>query len=109
MAYDEQLAERVRQRLAGREGVVEKKMFGGLAFMVHGHMACGVVGGELMFRIGPEAYEAALAEPHAREMDFTRRPLKGMVYVAPEGFADTAGLDAWLRRALDFIASLPPK
>ena len=109
MAYDTQLAERVRQRLAGHRDVVEKKMFGGLAFMVRGHMACGVIGDELMFRVGPEAYATALDEPHAREMDFTRRPLKGMVYVAPAGFADTAGLDAWLRRALDFVASLPPK
>ena len=108
------MAERVRERLGQRDEVldsqiVEKNMFGGLAFMVRGHMACGVVGEELMVRVGPDAYEEALAETHAREMDFTGKPLRGMVYISAEGMADDDALDAWVGRALAFVLSLPPK
>jgi len=114
MAYDEGIAERIRERLAQREDVldsqiVEKKMFGGLAFMVRGHMACGVVGDELMVRVGPERYEQTLAEEHARVMDFTGKPLRGLVYVEAEGIASDEDLDAWVGRALSFVLSLPPK
>ena len=79
MAYAEELADRVRKALAGIDGISERRMFGGLAFMVAGNMCCGIVGEELMVRVGPEAYARALSRPHARAMDFTGRPLKGMV------------------------------
>lgn len=109
MAYDEGVAQRLREAFADRDDTLEKKMFGGLAFLVGGHMACGVVGEELMVRVGPEQYEAALALPHAREMDFTKRPMRGFVYVAPDGFDDDADLTAWIDRSLRFVLSLPTK
>lgn len=110
MAYDEGLAQRIRETLGaadGLGGVVEKKMFGGLAFMVRGHMSCGVSGDELMVRVGPDAYEEALAQPHARQMDFTGKPLKGFVYVAAEGFESDEDLAAWVDRSVRFALSLP--
>ncbi|SDD92604.1 MULTISPECIES: TfoX/Sxy family protein [Kordiimonas] len=109
MAYDEQLAGRVRHVLDGLPEVVEKKMFGGLCFMVAGHMCCGIVDTRLMARVGPEAYEDALKDPHARPMDFTGKPMKGMIYVQPDGTADTTALEAWVNRCLSFSLSLPPK
>ena len=109
MAFDEGQAARIRSLLSGEPGVEEKRMFGGLCFLVDGHMACGLVRDELMVRVGPEAYEAALAEPHAREMDFTGRPLRGMVYVAAEGIAGNASLHAWIRRGVAFARRQPPK
>lgn len=109
MAYDEGVAQRLREALADRPDVVEKKMFGGIAFMVAGHMCCGIVGEELMARVGPDQYDAALKEPHAREMDFTGRPLKGFIYVGVEGFASDADLETWIARCGQFVRSLPPK
>jgi TfoX/Sxy family transcriptional regulator of competence genes len=109
MAYDEGLAQRVRETLATRGGMTEKKMFGGLCFLLRGNMVCGIVGDELMVRTGPDGHAAALAEPHAREMDFTGRALKGFVYVDPQGIEDDDALNAWVRRGADFAASLPPK
>lgn len=109
MAYDEALAERVRARLQTRPDFSERKMFGGLCFMLGGNMCCGVVDSELMVRVGPDAHEDALALPHARLMDFTGRPLKGMVYVGAEGIASDAGLDDWIGRGVAFAGSLPPK
>lgn len=109
MAFDEKLAARIRTALAGESGVVEKKMFGGLAFLFGGHMACGIVGEDLMVRVGPDGHERALAEPHARPMDFTGKPLKGMVYVAPEGVSTAKALRAWIDRALEHARTLPPK
>lgn len=109
MAYDEGLAERVRGLLTDVPGVTEKRMFGGLAFMVQGNMACGVVGGELMVRVGPAAYREALARPHARVMDFTGRPLQGMVYVGVRGVATDHDLAGWVERGASFAASLPAK
>jgi TfoX/Sxy family transcriptional regulator of competence genes len=109
MAFDERLAERVRVALAAVPGVTEKHMFGGLCFLVRGNMCCGIVGDTLMVRVGPDAYDDALARPHAREMDFTGRALRGMVYVAPEGVRAKRSLDAWVRRGSDFATSLPPK
>ena len=111
MAYEENVARRVRAALvsAGAPEVAERKMFGGLALMVNGHMCAGVLGEELMLRVGPEAYGDALAQPHSREMDFTGKPLKGFVYVAPPGFASDEDLEAWIDRGLDFVLSLPPK
>jgi TfoX/Sxy family transcriptional regulator of competence genes len=109
MAYDEQLAARIRAALAGVDGVSERKMFGGLAFLHHGNMACGVIGETLMLRLGPELGDAALDEPHTRPMDFTGRPMTGMVYVDPPGCATDAALGAWIDRALGFTTTLPPK
>ena len=109
MAYDEGVAQRVREVLLDAPSVVEKKMFGGLAFMVGGNMSCGVVGAQLMVRVGPEAYEEALAQPHARVMDFTGKPLKGMVYVGEPGLAADEDLAAWVERGVSYAKSLPPK
>ncbi len=109
MAYDEGVAQRLREYLADHPEVVERRMFGGIAFMVYGHMACGVVGDSLMLRVGPEQYSAALARPYAREMDFTGKPLSGFVYVSPAGFETDEDLAAWLRSCLDFVTTLPPK
>ena len=109
MAYDEGLAERLREVFHGRRDVTEKRMFGGLAFMMGGHMTVGIVGDTLMARVGPEQHPAALALPHVREMDFTGRPMKGFVYVAPEGFDAQDDLEAWVRRCVAFVSTLPSK
>jgi len=109
VAYDEGLGQRVREALSSRSDLIEKKMFGGLCFLLGGNMCCGIVGEELMLRVGPEAYADVLARPHAREMDFTGRSMRGMVYVASPGLADDADLDAWLQPAVTFAGSLPPK
>jgi len=109
MAYDEKLAQRIREVLERRRGIREKKMFGGLAFLVNGHMACGVQGNDLMVRVGPDDYESALRKTGARPMDFTGRPLKGMVYVGPRGHRRAASLRAWVEQGLSYVRSLPPK
>ena len=109
MAYDELLAERLRDALRRRRGVTEKRMFGGLAFMVHGNMCCGIVKDELMVRVGKDAYDDALSQKHARPMDFTGKPLKGMVYVAKKGFAKQEDLKAWVERGMKFVKTLPKK
>ncbi len=109
MAYDEGLAQRVREILEDQRGISEKEMFGGLAFLLRGNMCCGVVTGDLMVRVGPDAYEDALAQRHAREMDFTGRPLKGMVYVSSGGIEDDEDLDGWVTRGVAFAESLPAK
>jgi hypothetical protein len=109
MAFDEQLANRIRQVMSGREEFEERRMFGGIAFMVRGYMCCGLAGADLMVRVGPEAYPAALAAAHARPMDFTGRPLTGYVYVAPAGVKTAKALGAWVDRGLVFVRSLPPK
>ena len=106
MAFDPELAERVRVVLAGVEGVTEKKMFGGLTFMLGGKMCCGIVGDRLMVRVGPSASQDALAEPFAAPMDFTRRPLGEMVYVEVEGYRADGALSRWTARAVEFAASL---
>lgn len=109
MAYSERLASRVREILAEGGDVDERNMFGGLAFMVNGHMCCGITGEDLMLRLGPDRAEEALAEEHVRPMDFTGRPMKGYVYVATPGLQTEAKLRRWVRLARDFIDTLPPK
>lgn len=109
MAYDEGLAQRIREQLEEREDVREKKMFGGLAFLLGGNMCVGIVKDELMVRVGPDAWADALARPHAREMDFTGRGMKGFVYVGCEGFEDDDDLAAWVARGVAFAGSLPAK
>jgi hypothetical protein len=109
MAYDEGLAERLREQFADRADCEEKRMFGGLCFMLHGNMCCGIVGETLMARVGADAYADALAQPHASEMDFTGRSMKGFVYVAPEGFEADAALTTWVARCTAFVDTLPEK
>src|SRR5687768_1298176 len=96
MAYDEGLAERIREGLGPREGLTEKKMFGGIAFMLNGNMICGIVKDELMVRVGPDGHDAALEKSGARPMDFAGRPMRGMVYVEPAAIAKAEALGAWL-------------
>jgi TfoX/Sxy family transcriptional regulator of competence genes len=109
MPYDEKLAGRVRRLLEGRNGVSEKRMFGGLAFMLGDRMCCGVLNQDLVARIGPEAYESALDKPHVRPMDFTGRPIKGYVYVGPQATRSHGALKAWVDRSITFSSSLPKK
>ena len=109
MAYDENLAERVRTLFAGRTGAREQKMFGGLCFMLNGNMACGVSGSELVVRVGKENLDEALALPHSRPFDMTGRPMRGFVYVAADGLASDLGLEEWAQRGVSYAQSLPPK
>jgi TfoX/Sxy family transcriptional regulator of competence genes len=110
MAYDEDLANRVREQLADQDGVTEKQMFGGLAFLLDGNMAVGLSsGGELMVRLGLDGTDAALARPHTRLFDMTGRPMRGWILVAPEGVRTTRQLSAWVRRGADFARTLPAK
>lgn len=109
MAYDEALAERIRLVLADAPELVERKMFGGICFMVGGHMTCGVLGDELIARVGPDAADGALARPGVREFDFTGRPMRTIVMVAPEALAGDAELEGWIAEARSFTGGLPPK
>jgi TfoX/Sxy family transcriptional regulator of competence genes len=107
MAYDENVAQRVRDMLDGIPGVTEKKMFGGIAFMVNGNMCSGVVNRELMMRVGAEQYKEALSQPYARPMDFTGKPMKGFVYVSAKGFETDDSLKSWIERSLLYVGNLP--
>jgi|SRR5882762_9011810 len=110
MAYDEELAHRVREQLEGEGGVSEKAMFGGLAFLLRGNMAVGLSsGGELMVRVGPEGTDTALARPHARLFDMGGRPMGGWILVAPEGVKTERELAAWVSRGVQFARTLPAK
>jgi TfoX/Sxy family transcriptional regulator of competence genes len=109
MAYDEATAERVRRALAGRRDLVEKKMMGGICFMVSGSMCCGVTGSALMVRVGREAYQRMLAEPHVRPMEFAGRRPTGFVLVDPQGYRTDPALATWIQRGIDFVATLPAK
>jgi TfoX/Sxy family transcriptional regulator of competence genes len=109
VAYDETLAERVRDLLSTRPDVGERKMFGGIAFMVGGNMAVGVTGDELMVRLDPADGEKALAEDGVRVMDMTGRPMKGWILVSPDRTADEVGLAEWVEAGADYAASLPAK
>jgi TfoX/Sxy family transcriptional regulator of competence genes len=108
VAYDERLAARVRALLASRADVSERKMFGGLTFMVGGNMCCGVNREELIVRLDPGREEEALARPHARPMDLTGRRMRGFITVHPDGLTGT-NLDRWVREAVTRAESLPPK
>ena len=108
MAYDEDLAGRVRAVLPRGEAVTERRMFGGLAFMLRGHMFCGIVKDALMARLGPEAVGRALDKPHVRPMDFTGQPMKGMVFIDPAGLHGDA-LRQWVDAAAAYARGLPPK
>ena len=109
MAFDEGLAERIRDVFQDRFDVSEKKMFGGIAWMLDGNMCCGIVDDMLMARVGPEQYNEALKDPFASEMDFTGRAMKGFVYVNPEGTESDQDLQHWVTRCEKFVSALPPK
>ena len=110
MVYNEQLAGKIRTLLqARRKGFSEKKMFGGMEFMLNGSMCCGALKDDLVVRVGPERYEEALALPHARPMDFTGRKMKGFVYVDPKGWSDDAALKKWVDMGVAYASSLPKK
>lgn len=109
MAYDEGLSQRLRESLADQSGLSEKKMFGGLAFMVAGNLCVGVIGDELVARVGPAAFDESVGLPGARPFDFSGRPMSGWVMVRPEGFEDDDALQGWVGRSLAFARSLPPK
>ena len=109
MAYDEALAQRIRAALPGIPGVIEKKMFGGIAFMVDGNMACGVSKDSLMVRISPDATDSALAQPHVRVFDMTGRPMKGWVLVESAGIQADDDLKRWIEQGVAYAQSLPPK
>jgi hypothetical protein len=103
------LAQRARELLAPRPGLVEKAMFGGLAFMLQGNMCCGVLNEDLVVRVGPDAYDRALEQPGAREFDFTGRPMKGWVLVGAAGCASDGALERWIQQGVQFALSLPAK
>lgn len=109
MAYSDELACRVRDVLAERVSLDERKMFGGLAFMHRRHMFAGVLGERLVVRIGPEAGERALEHAYVTPMDFTGRPLKGYVYVGAPGLKHADDIRRWINQAVEFVESLPPK
>jgi len=110
MSFDQELAERVRAVLAAAgQAPAEKKMFGGLSFLVSGNMCCGVMGTDLLARVGPEQAGAALAEPATRPFDMGRGPSMGWVVVGPDGIATDQALTAWVDRALSYATGLPPK
>jgi len=109
MAFSESLADRVRQIFGRRRGQSEKKMFGGVGFLLNGNMCVGIWKTSLIVRVGPAAYASALAQPHVREFDITGRPMAGWVLVEAEGLDDEAALRGWIARALEFVGSLPAK
>lgn len=109
MKYDEDLAQRMRAEMERIPGFAEKKMFGGIGFLINGNMACGLNGSNLIVRVGPEDYEQALGKPFARVFDMTGRPMKGWITVAPEGYAAEKDLKSWIRQGVAFAQSLPAK
>jgi TfoX/Sxy family transcriptional regulator of competence genes len=109
MAFSESLAGRVRQRLARRKNVEEKKMFGGVGFLLNGNLLVGVWKGSLVVRLGPDRRDEALLEPHVKEFDITGRPMKGWVLVGAAGVEDDDQLSGWIQRAVNFVGKLPAK
>jgi hypothetical protein len=109
MAFNEALAERIRQRLGRRKGIEEKKMFGGIGFLLNGNMLVGVWKDSLIVRLGPDEGDAALREPDVRVFDITGRPMKGWVLIEPAGVADDEQLGGWIDRAMKFCRTLPVK
>jgi TfoX/Sxy family transcriptional regulator of competence genes len=104
MPFDENLGSRVRSVLSDRTDVVEKRMFGGLAFMVSGRMCCGIIKNDLMLRVGPRRLEELLKKPHARVMDFTGRASNNMIYVSPAGLRTDAALRTWVGKSLEWLS-----
>ena len=109
MAFDERLADRIRSSLGRRKGLTEKKMFGGIAFLLNGNMCVGVHRSELIVRLAPEDTETALTQPHTRRFDLTGRPMQGWILVAPAGMATDAKLARWVEIATKYAGALPKK
>lgn len=109
MPFDEHLAERIRQRLKRRKNIAERKMFGGVGFLLNGNMLVGVWKDSLIVRLGPDQYDDALKEPHVGEFDITGRAMKGWVMVSPGGIGEDSHLHEWIECALSFVCTLPPK
>ena len=109
MSFDPGLAERCREQLSGISGLEEKRMFGGLGFLLNGNMACGVHGERLIVRVGAEQHQEALTREHAEPFDLTGRSMAGWVFVAPEGLLEDSTLADWIRQGVLFSRSLPPK
>jgi hypothetical protein len=109
MAFDEDLGARIRKAVGRKEGVEEKKMFGGLCFLLHGHMLVGVWKNSLIARIGEERADEAMLEPHVRPMDITGKPMKGWVMVEADGVEDEGAVKEWVLRAINFVGKLPAK
>jgi len=109
MGFDENLAARIRKALGRKKGVEEKKMFGGIGFLLHGNMLVGVWKDSLIVRLGPEEGDVALLEPHVKPFDITGRAMKGWLLVGPEGVEDDEQLSAWIQRTLKFVGALPAK
>jgi len=109
MAYDKGLAQRVREVLEEEPGFDEKKMFGGLCFLLFGNMVCGIISEDLIVRVGADKYEEMLKMPHTRKFDLTGKPLKGWVMVLAEALDDDDELKEWLQRAVSFVHTLPKK
>lgn len=109
MACDEQLVQRTRAALEGLAGTGERRMFGGVCFMLNGNMVCGIAGPDLMVRVGPGNYRDALQQPHAREMDFTGRPMQGYVFVGRQGTKGDAALKRWVELGVSYVSGLPSK
>ena len=109
MPYNDELALRIRMALEGQDGMIEKKMFGGICFMLNGNMCCGVSNDDMMVRVGPGGLEKVLAQPAARPMDFTGRPMKGFVFVGPQATLDDRVLRQWVERGVAFARTLPAK
>ena len=109
MAFDETLAARIRQNLARHKNVENKKMFGGIGFLLNGNMRVGVWKDSLIARVGSDEYEHAVLEPHVKEFDITGKPMKGWVLVEPQGVVEDDQLNEWIQRALKFVGKLPAK
>jgi len=109
MAFDTTLADRIRRHLETIDGITEQKLFGGIGFMLRGNMCCGVMKDSLLVRVGPEAHDDAVAQPHAEPMSMGGRVSRGFVVVAPPAIESRAALSAWVEKGLSFAANLPPK
>lgn len=109
MAYNEKIADRIRKKLLNRPAFMERKMFGGVCFLIQGNMACGLINDDVIVRVGKKAYEDALALPHTKKFDTTGKAMTGWVMVSAQGHASDEDLNAWLQKGIDFTMSLPPK
>lgn len=109
MAYDKGLAQRVREILEEEPGFDEKKMFGGMCFLLFGNMVCGIIKDDLIVRVGADRYAEALMIPHTRKFDLTGKPLKGWVMVLAAALDSDEELSEWVQKAVSFVRTLPPK
>lgn len=109
MAYNEKLGSRITKLLQSQKGIVEKKMFGGIAYMMKNKMFCGIIKNDLMVRVLDNKFDELLKKPHAREMDFANRPMKGFLYVSPDGIKTDKQLMKWIEFGIEYVLNSPPK